>query len=74
MSEAINDAPPDLDSVAWTWTLGRAGPYERAKDDGSLAFQRLLSRLERAGGSFDSDGYHVWIFGRTICRRAKRSE
>lgn len=76
MSEAVTDIPPDLTTVAWKQALGRRGPYERAVDDGSLAFQRLLSRLQRAGGSFDSDGYYVWVFpnGRTIGRRAKRHE
>lgn len=74
MSEIINDAPPDLNTVTWTWTVGPRGAYERAVNDGSAAFQRLLARLQRAGGSFDSDGYHVWVFGKSIGRRAKRHE
>jgi len=74
MSEAISDMPPDLNTVAWTWTLGPKGAYERAVNDGTLAFQRLLVRLERAGRSFDTDGYHVWVFGKSIGRRVKRHE
>lgn len=76
MSEAVSDMPPDLTTVTWRQVLGRAGPFEVAINDGSLNFQRLLCRLQRAGGSFDSDSYHVWVFqdGVTIGRRAKRHE
>jgi hypothetical protein len=73
MNEAVSDVPPDLTTVMWKQALGRAGPYEKAINDGSLAYDLLLRSIERAGGSFDSNGYHVWVFpdGLTIGRRSK---
>jgi hypothetical protein len=76
MSATVTDVPPDLTTVAWKPVLGHKGPYERAVNDNSLAYKRLLNRLQRAGGSFDSNSFHVWVFsdGVTIGRRAKIHE
>jgi hypothetical protein len=76
VSEMVTDVPPDLTTVAWQSVLVRAAPYEKAVNDGSLAYKRLLNRLQRAGGSVDSNSFHVWVFpdGVTIARRSKRHE
>jgi hypothetical protein len=73
MSAIVTDLPPDLTTVAWKPVLGHRGSYEKAVNDGSLAYKRLLNRLQRAGGSFDSDSFHVWVFpdGLTIGRRSR---
>lgn len=76
MSATVSDLPPDLGSVPWRACIGQHGGFEKAVNDGSAAYRRLLEALKRHGGSADSNGFHAWVFldGITIGRRPKRNE